>query len=92
MGWYDDEKNAEKIAAEIRAQTDAIDNLRAQQKRQYEQSTYRPSKSSFFDLFSDDTGKKVKIGIFLFMFSISLIIRFGMWLTEVLIKMGWITV
>lgn len=89
MGWYEDEKNAEKIAAEIRAQTDAINNLRAQQKRQYEQSTYTP-RGSFFDIFSSDTKKKVKLGICLFFISISLIVKIGLWILSLLIKIGWI--
>ncbi len=74
MGWYEDEKNAEKIEAAIRDQTDAINNLRRQQKEQADiEWQTRNSRSS--SLLTSEQRTKLFIGIIAGLFIFSVVIK-----------------
>lgn len=74
MGWYEDEKNAEKIEAAIRDQTDAINNLRRQQKEQadieWQARNSRPS-----SLLTSKQRTKLFIGVIIGLFVFSVVIK-----------------
>ena len=84
MGWYEDEKNAEKIAAEIRENTEAINTLRKQQQSRAE-AEWQARNYTSSSLLTSEQRTKLFIGTIIGLFALSIVIKIFLFIISMFI-------